>query len=99
MWTSSVFIDPNHCVSHTSSKTRSRLTTEPAFSISSLSSSNSLRLSSRTSPFSVTSRLAGSRRSSPISIGLSSVGAVVSVRRSTARMRATTSRALNGLTT
>ena len=60
-------------MSQTSSNACSRVTTEPAFCISSWRSSNSLRRSSSTSPSFVTSRLAGSSRSSPISIG-SSVG-------------------------
>src|SRR5262249_15070642 len=49
-WTSSVFVEPNQFVSQTSSSACSRVTTEPAFCISSWRSSNSFRLSSSTSP-------------------------------------------------
>ena len=46
--TSSVFVEPNQFVSQTSSNACSRVTTEPAFCISSWRSSNSFRLSSST---------------------------------------------------
>ena len=97
--TSSVFVEPNQFTSQTSSISRSRVTTVPASCISSASRSNSLRASSTGAPFSVAVRFAGSSRTLPISIGPSPAPAGVLERRSTARIRAITSRALNGLTT
>ena len=97
--TSSVFVEPNQFTSQTSSIRRSRVITAPASDISSSSSSYSLRVRSSSLPSSVAERFAGSSWSGPISIG--SAGGAPSFAgalRSTARMRATTSRALNGLT-
>ncbi len=97
-WTSSVLVEPNQLTSQTSSISRSRVITEPASDISSSSSSNSLRVRSSSSPSSVALRRARSSRSEPTSIGAPWSDAPSPVRRSTARMRATTSRALKGLT-
>ena len=90
---------PNQFTSHTSSISCSRDTTAPALRIRSRSTSNSLRVSSSGRPAWVTSCRAGSSCTSPTSSGSSPAGASAGrARRSTARMRATSSRALNGFT-
>src|SRR4029453_328745 len=99
-WTSSVFVEPNQFVSHPSSISRSRVTTEPAFSIRRRRRSNSLRLSSSSSPRNETLRRPGSMRTSPISAAPSTLRSVASAaRRSTALTRATSSRRLKSFTT
>ena len=97
MCTSSVFVGPNQCGSHTSSMIVSRRITSPALAINRWSRSNSFAASSTGSPSFVTVREEGSSRSVPISIG--PLRAVPRPRRMMARMRATSSPAENGLTT
>ena len=65
MWTSSVLVEPNQFSSHTRAIRSSRVTTRPAWPISSASRSNSLRESWSSSPASRTRREPGSTSSSP----------------------------------
>ena len=65
-WTSSVLVDPNQLTSHTSSMSRSRLTTVPGLAQSRARRSNSLRVSSSGSPSSVTVRADGSSSMAPM---------------------------------
>ena len=105
--TSSVLVEPNQFVSQTSSITRSRVTTVPALRTSRASRSNSRRVSAISAPSSVARRIAVSTVMPPTWSGGSAAagggapggGSSSGMRRSTARIRATSSRAENGLTT
>mgnify|MGYP003694810843 CR=1 FL=1 len=100
-WTSSVFVEPNQFASQTSSISRSRVTTAPAFAHQQREQVELLaRQLERRAPSSVA---ACASRVEPHAADLErpilSAPAERAARRSTARMRAITSRALNGLTT